>query len=157
MTPPQTLPRPSAQQPTMSKKVVSPTVQKGYCSWSGGEQHGTRMASGEIFNMNQLVAAHKTLPFGSVVKVTNLYNGKSATVTIKDRGPFIRGRIIDVSYAAAKKLDMVDAGVVSAQIELVSSDGVTQQPDDIVVRVKEKAKVLYDELIAKFITPKNGN
>ena len=141
----------------MGKKVVSPVVQNGYCSWSGSEQHGTRMASGEIFNMNQLVAAHKTLPFGSNVKVTNLHNGKSTTVIIKDRGPFIRVRIIDVSYAAAKKLDMVDAGVISAQIELVSGDGVTQQPDDIVGRVKDKAKVLFDEFIAKFITPQNGN
>ena len=147
------------QQPRLGKPNVSTHTQKGIASWTGREQHGSRMANGEVFNMNQSVAAHKTLPFGTVVKVTNLYNGRSTNVVIKDRGPFVRGRIIDVSYAAAKKLDMVDAGIVNAQIELVEGAFIneTQQQPEILEKAKVKAQEIIDGFIAKLANYKSGN
>jgi rare lipoprotein A len=78
--------------------------------------NGRKTANGEIFNTHQLTAAHKTLPFGTVVKVTNLSNGESVKVRINDRGPYIKGRIIDLSAKAAEKLDMTSKGV--AQVKL---------------------------------------
>ncbi|NJR18723.1 MAG: septal ring lytic transglycosylase RlpA family protein [Calothrix sp. CSU_2_0] len=91
----------------------------GMASYYGYES-GSRTASGERFNPNLLTAAHRTLPLGTRVRVTNLYNGSSVIVRINDRGPFIRGRIIDVSYGAAKKLRMIGSGVASVKIEVLS-------------------------------------
>ena len=79
-------------------------VEEGIASWYGVPFHGRRAANGEIFDMNLLVAAHRTLPLGTKVKVTNKSNGNSVVVTINDRGPFVRGRIIDVSPGAARVL-----------------------------------------------------
>ena len=90
--------------------------QRGLASWYGKKYHGRPTASGERFNMNKVSAAHRTLPLGSVVKVTNLDNGRVLKVRINDRGPFVDGRIIDLSYKAAKKLDMVKAGVVPVRL-----------------------------------------
>lgn len=81
------------------------SLASGMASWYGPGFHGKTTASGESYNMHALTAAHKTLPFGSKVKVTNLKNNKSTTVTINDRGPFIRGRIIDLSKKANNLLD----------------------------------------------------
>lgn len=89
----------------------------GKASYYGREAHGKATASGEKFNMNAYTAAHRTLPFGTKVRVTNLANNKSVVVRINDRGPFVAGRIIDLSYAAAKKIKMLEAGV--ADVELV--------------------------------------
>lgn len=74
-------------------------------SWYGGKFHGRTTASGEKYNMNALTAAHKTLPFGTKVKVTNKKNGKAVVVMINDRGPFVKGRVIDLSKAAHEKID----------------------------------------------------
>ncbi len=79
--------------------------------------HGQRTANGETHDQNALVAAHRSLPFGTRVRVTNQQNGKQVVVRINDRGPFRRGRIIDVSRAAAAQLDMLDRGVVRVRIE----------------------------------------
>ena len=84
-----------------------------------GQHHGRRTANGERFDMNRPSAAHKTLPFGATVRVTNLENGRRIVVRINDRGPFVAGRIIDLSRAAAKKLGMIEAGVVRVKIEVV--------------------------------------
>jgi rare lipoprotein A len=92
----------------------------GLASWYGKKYHKRKTASGERYDMYGISAAHRTLPFGTVVKVTNLENGKTIKVRINDRGPFIKGRIIDLSYGAAKKIDMVRAGVVRVRIEVVS-------------------------------------
>ena len=94
-------------------------VQEGKCSWYGREQQGGPTASGERYDMRQLTAAHRTLKLGTRVRVTNLRNGRSVVVRINDRGPYGRGRIIDVSWAAAKALDMIDAGVVPARVEVL--------------------------------------
>ena len=92
---------------------------KGTASWYGKQFHGRLTANGERFDMYALTAAHRTLPFGSIVQVTDLENGRSVAVRINDRGPFKGGRIIDLSYAAAKKLGMVKRGVVPVKITLV--------------------------------------
>lgn len=94
-------------------------TETGTASYYGREFHGKATASGEKFNMNDLTAAHRTLPFGTKVRVTNLGNGKNVVVRINDRGPFKEGRIIDLSYAAAKRLKMIDAGVARVEIEVV--------------------------------------
>jgi len=89
----------------------------GMASYYGRDFHGKPTANGETFDMYALTAAHKTLPFDTKVKVTRISSGKSVVVRINDRGPFIAGRIIDLSYAAAKKLDMLDDGVAKVKIE----------------------------------------
>ena len=94
-------------------------VQEGKASWYGREQHGKLTANGEHFNMHALTAAHRTLRMNTHVRVTNLRNGRSVVVRINDRGPYGRGRIIDVSYAAALQLDMIGSGVVPARVEVL--------------------------------------
>lgn len=93
--------------------------QRGKASYYARMHHGGRTANGETHDQNALVAAHRSLPFGTKVRVTNLSNGKQVTVRINDRGPFRRGRIIDLSRAAAQQLDMLKKGVVTVRIETV--------------------------------------
>lgn len=91
----------------------------GVASWYGKPYHGRKTASGERYDMREMTAAHRTLPFGAVVRVTNLENGRSVKVRITDRGPFVKGRIIDLSRAAAKKLDMIGSGTARVRISVV--------------------------------------
>lgn len=91
----------------------------GKASWYGPGLNGNKTASGEVFDMYGMTAAHKKLPFGSIVVVTNLDNQKSVIVRINDRGPFIAGRVIDLSYGAAYLIDMVRAGVVPVKVEVI--------------------------------------
>ena len=95
-------------------------VQTGEASWYGKAHHGHRTASGEIFDMYRLTAAHPSLPFGSRVRVTNLRNGRSVEVRVNDRGPIAAGRIIDLSYAAARDLVAVADGTIPVRIRLLS-------------------------------------
>jgi rare lipoprotein A len=94
-------------------------VEIGIASYYAQDFHGKPTASGETFNMYELSAAHKTLPLGTVVRVTNLDNGKSVVVPINDRGPFIKNRIIDLSYGAAKVLDMIGPGTARVRVEVI--------------------------------------
>ncbi|SNZ11352.1 rare lipoprotein A [Persephonella hydrogeniphila] len=89
-----------------------PEVIKGYASYYGKKYHRRKTASGEIYNMYDYTAAHRFLPFGSIIVVKNLKNGKKVKVRINDRGPFVRGRVLDLSYVAAKKLGMIRDGIV---------------------------------------------
>ena len=91
--------------------------QVGWASWYGAEWQGKKTASGQPFDDHQLTAAHRTLPLNSVVKVTNLWTGRSVEVTITDRGPYVHGRVIDLSEAAAKKIGMVKRGITRVRIE----------------------------------------
>ena len=91
----------------------------GLASWYGRPYHGRTTASGERYDMHELTAAHRTLPFGTMVRVVNLENGRKIKVRITDRGPFVEGRIIDLSRAAARRLQMVDAGVVRVKLVVV--------------------------------------
>lgn len=96
------------------------TVLRGKGVWYGGKHHGGKTASGERFDKNAMTAAHKSLPFDTVVRVTNTRNKRSVEVRVNDRGPYgKKNRIIDVSEAAAKKLDMISAGVVPVRIKIV--------------------------------------
>ncbi|MDN5214087.1 septal ring lytic transglycosylase RlpA family protein [Fulvivirgaceae bacterium BMA12] len=96
-------------------------TQKGMASYYHNNLHGRATASGELYDKNKLSAAHRSLPFGSKVKVTNLTNQKSVVVIINDRGPYAKKRIIDISYAAAKKIDMIRAGVIEVQLEILKT------------------------------------
>jgi rare lipoprotein A len=91
--------------------------QRGIASWYGRKFHGRKTSNGEIYNMYAMTAAHKTLPLGVHVRVTHLQNGRSIVVRVNDRGPFVAGRIIDLSYAAAQKLDIVDVGTAKVQVQ----------------------------------------
>jgi rare lipoprotein A len=95
-------------------------VQMGTASWYGGEFHGKRTSSREVYDMNDLTAAHNTLPLGTFVAVTNLNNGQSVVVRINDRGPFVKNRVIDLSYAAARALDMIGTGTAPVRIEVLA-------------------------------------
>jgi rare lipoprotein A len=92
----------------------------GTASWYGPRFHGKKTASGEIYNQHKLTAAHKTLPLGTKARVTNLDNGSTVEVEINDRGPFIEGRIIDLSRAAAGALGFVESGTAPVQVELIA-------------------------------------
>ncbi len=122
--PPETAARPAAQLPEPAPKE-NPTAQvklpqTGKASWYGPGFHGRPTASGEAYDRRDLTAAHRTLPFGTKVKVTNLNNGKSVEVEINDRGPFKKKRIIDLSEAAAKALKMKKSGTETVRLELAS-------------------------------------
>lgn len=102
---------------------VWPHTQKGIASWYGPGYHGQRTASGEVFDQEALTAAHKKLPFGTIVRVKNLKNGRTVQVRINDRGPFKRRRIIDVSKGAARELDMIQDGIVPCHIKVIGHGG----------------------------------
>jgi rare lipoprotein A len=94
-------------------------AETGIASWYGIPYDGRRTSSGEIFDMHALTAAHRTLPFNTWLEVTNLQNGKHVEVRINDRGPFVGGRIIDLSMGAAEKIDMVRAGIVKVRLKVI--------------------------------------
>jgi rare lipoprotein A len=93
--------------------------QKGIASWYGEPFHGRPTASGEIFDMYAMTAAHRLLPLGTHVKVKNLDNGRTITLKVNDRGPFVRGRILDVSYEAARALSMIQSGTAPVELQVV--------------------------------------
>lgn len=97
-------------------------TQQGLASWYGVPFYGRRAADGEIYNMYKMVAAHRTLPFNSLVRVTDLQNGRQVVVRIIDRGPFVKNRIIDLSFGAARALDMVGPGVAPVRLQLISGE-----------------------------------
>jgi rare lipoprotein A len=94
-------------------------TETGIASWYGHPYDGRQAASGEIYNMDAMVAAHRTMPFGTWVRVHNLNNGKTVEVRIIDRGPFVHGRIIDLSHAAAGALDMIGPGTARVRLEVI--------------------------------------
>jgi rare lipoprotein A len=95
--------------------------QTGMASWYGAPYHNRRGSNGEVYNMHAMTAAHRTLPLGSIVRVTNVKTGRSAVVRITDRGPFIEGRILDLSLAAAKALDVFLPGVAKVKVEVLQT------------------------------------
>ena len=96
------------------------SAEVGVASYYAHKYHGRKTASGEKYNMHEMTAAHRRLPFGAKVRVTNLSNNSSVVVRVNDRGPFVKGRVIDVSLAAAKKLDLVRTGVAKVEVVPVS-------------------------------------
>jgi rare lipoprotein A len=100
-------------------KVLPPSAETGVASWYGYPYHGRYAADGEIYDMEKLTAAHRTLPFGTWVRVKNLNNARSVKVRITDRGPFIEGRIIDLSRAAARSIGLMSPGIGPVRVEVV--------------------------------------
>ncbi len=111
------------QTPPNNHDSTAEKVLRGKASWYGPQFDGKKTANGEVFDQDKFTAAHKTLPLGSKAIVTNLNNGNSVEVEINDRGPYVRERVIDVSYAAAKKLGLVEAGTAPVRIELLQETG----------------------------------
>jgi len=107
-----------------ASKVIAEAVEasSGVVSWYGGKFHGRKTASGERYDKNELTAAHKTLPFGTKVKVTNIRNGKSVVVEINDRGPFVKSRVLDLSQAAFSEIGHTNTGVMHVEYEVLDSE-----------------------------------
>jgi len=113
------------------KRAQESEIMSGKASWYGRDFHGGSTASGLDYDMYTFTAAHRTLPMGTVVRVTDQQNGKSVMVCVTDRGPFVRGRIIDLSFAAAQQIDIDDRGISRVQLEVVSDEsGTPLKPDE---------------------------
>src|ERR1700726_2551107 len=144
----------SAQPPTRTLPFVPGMfLEEGIASWYGVPFHGRQAADGEIFDMNSLVAAHRTLPFGSVLRVTNLNNGRDVQVRVIDRGPFVGDRILDLARAAAVALDMIGTGTARVRIELLS--GPNPAVGDFTVQIgaftdRANAERLRERLLAHY-------
>ena len=110
-------------------------LERGLASWYGGQFHGRRTASGETYNKYALTAAHKTLPFGTIVRVRSLALGREVDVRINDRGPYARGRVIDVSQAAAEALGLTASGVVAVSLNIADALG------DVIVSPRPAKKI----------------
>ena len=128
------------------------TLETGTAAWYGKEYQGKKTASGEVFDMNGLTAAHRTLPLGTVIRVTNIENIKNVIVTINDRGPFTRNRILDLTYAAAKELGFAAQGTARVQIEILEAG---REPAQYTVYAatyteEENARLLKYRLSKKF-------
>jgi rare lipoprotein A len=131
-------------------------TERGEASWYGNPFHGQRTASGERYDMYLMTAAHRELPIGTVVEVTNLANDRRVQVRINDRGPFVRGRIIDLSYGAATELDMVRTGTADIELRVVEM-GQLRLPADTVLTVqvgafqtRERADALLKKIADDF-------
>jgi rare lipoprotein A len=107
------------QKPHGGGTPAQPGVYYGIASWYGGQHHGGPTASGERFNKNAMTAAHRTFKMGTRVRVTRIKNGRTVIVRINDRGPYSKGRIIDLSEAAARQLDMIEDGIAKVKLEVV--------------------------------------
>lgn len=129
---------------------ASAQVQTGKASFYADKFEGSPTASGEKYRHNKLTAAHKTLPFGTRVKVTNLGNDKSVEVIINDRGPYVDNRVIDLSRAAAERLDFINKGLADVRIEVIDpGDGKTSDPARTIDNVTVEEKEYYDFEIAR--------
>lgn len=141
----------AASRPAASPRIdAQGYVEEGHASWYGAPFHGRRAANGEIYDMHQLTAAHRTLPFDTVVRVTNLINGLSADVRITDRGPFVENRVIDLSHAAADAIGMLRAGVERVRLEVLSGANPTAGYFTVQVGAfhdRDKAVGLRDRLL----------
>jgi len=158
-------------------------VEEGIASWYGAKFHGRNTSNGEIYDMHKKTAAHKTLPFGTHLKVVNLSNGKEVVVRINDRGPFVEGRIIDLSYAAGKEIDLIGPGTAKVRIVALSRKvgtvkiGDAYKPlverknfrkgrftvqvgafevEDNAMRLAERLKVLFDHVTVSTYLPSTG-
>ena len=128
-------------------------LDRGHASWYGPGFHGKRTANGERYDMDSLTAAHRTLPFGSLVEVTNLENGRKVVVRINDRGPFAKGRIIDLSREGARRIDMIGPGTALVELRVV---GLEAAEGSWVVQVgsfqdPERARLLAGSLEGRWV------
>jgi len=134
-------------------------TQTGLASWYGPPYHNRRGSNGEIYNMHAMTAAHRTFPLGSIVRVTNVKTGSSALVRITDRGPFIPGRIVDLSLAAARKVDVWQPGIAEVKVELMQSGLQAPSPGKWAVQIggmpdEKAASKLADHLTRRYHSAK---
>jgi rare lipoprotein A len=128
-------------------------VEEGQASWYGVPFNGRRTSNGEIYNMYDFTAAHRTLPFNSMMRVTNLTNGLQTEVRINDRGPFVAGRVIDLSYSAAKAIGMIGPGVAAVRLEMISGSNPYEGSFSVQVgafQLRENAQRLQARLSARY-------
>lgn len=154
-TPPHPAPSPAPKKHSKTPQEPAPVgyTEEGNASWYGVPFHGRRASNGEIYDMNKLTAAHRTLPFETMVRVTNLNNGKSTVVRITDRGPFVENRIIDLSHAAAEEVDSIGRGVVPVRLEVLGNVNPTEGFFTVQVgafRDRANAERLRDRLSASY-------
>jgi rare lipoprotein A len=175
-----TSPEPAPPEPTSHPAPPSPgaatprrheggaVYEEGKASWYGAPFHGRQASNGETYDMYKFTAAHRTLPFNTMVRVTNMTNGKSTTVRITDRGPFVDNRIIDLSYAAAKQIESIGPGVVTVQLEILSAIDPNDGTFTIQVgafhdranaeRLQQRLRAEYPSVeIQSFDSPKGGS
>lgn len=132
-------------------------TQEGLASWYGKDFHGKKTSNGEIYDMYAMTAAHKTLPLGVFVRVTNQRNGRQAVVRVNDRGPFIAGRIIDLSYTAAKELEVVGPGTAPVRIEALGYR-IDSQPGTVSYRAPQSYDVgLFSIQVGAFTMADNAH
>lgn len=127
----------------------------GIASWYGHPYHGRPAANGEIYDMEKMTAAHRTLPFGTWVRVTNLVNGKTADVRITDRGPFIDGRIIDLSHAAARAIDLIGPGIAQVRVDIIAAPAALATQETYAIQIgafqdRDRADHLRDTMEQRF-------
>jgi rare lipoprotein A len=154
---PEQVPAPTPP-PAAAPRAPEPIyVETGMASWYGPPYHNRRASNGEIYNMNAFTAAHRTLPLGTRVRVTNLQTGRSTTVRITDRGPFIRGRVIDLSLAAAKAIGVWHAGVARVKVEVLQTPAPIDSGGRWAVQIgafseQDTARQLADRLSRRYQT-----
>lgn len=151
-------PAPSPSRVPSQHPAISPGyMEEGVASWYGIPFNGRRAADGEIYNMETLVAAHRLMPFNTWLRVTNLSNGKAVDVRVIDRGPFVEGRIIDLSKAAARQIDLIGPGTGRVRLEVISAPSDVPTNDFYAVQVAalsiyQNAERLRDEYARRFGT-----
>jgi rare lipoprotein A len=146
-------------EPTIPPGTAPIVTETGLSSWYGPPYHNRRGSNGEVYNMHAMTAAHRTFPLGSIVRVTNLKTGHSALVRITDRGPFIPGRILDLSLAAARRLDVWQPGVAEVKVELMRTPVPADSGGKWAVQIggfpdEEAATKLADHLTRRYRTAK---
>jgi len=135
------------------------SVETGLASWYGAPYHNRRGSNGEVYNMNAMTAAHRTLPLGSIIRVTNMKTGHSATVRVTDRGPFIKGRILDLSLAAAKEVGVWQPGTAMVRVEVLQAAAALDQGGRWAVQIgafheEDSAKELVSQLSRRYHSAK---
>lgn len=146
-------------EPTIPAGSVPLATQIGRASWYGPPYHNRRGSNGEVYNMNAMTAAHRTLPLGSIVRVTNLKTGHTALVRITDRGPFIPGRVLDLSLAAARKVDVYLPGIAEVKVEVMQTPAPLETGGKWAVQIggfpdEDEATKLADHLTRRYRTAK---
>jgi rare lipoprotein A len=150
---------PDLAEPSLPAGAVVLTSETGKASWYGPPYHNRRASNGEVYNMNAMTAAHRTFPLGSIVRVTNVKTGSTALVRITDRGPFIPGRVVDLSLAAARKLDVYQPGVAEVRVELMQAPTAVTSGGKWAVQIggfpdQDEANKLADRLTRRYRTAK---
>lgn len=151
--PPSPPPQVSSEPAPAATTATLEPGETGVASWYGHPFHGRASASGEIYDMEQMTAAHRTLPFGTMVRVHDLDNEKSVDVRINDRGPFVDGRIIDLSHAAARAMEMIGPGTARVRLEILNAPPVAQAYFGVQVgafRNRDNAERLRSDMESKY-------